>query len=262
MTGVTSTAAPLLELDTVTVVYPNNPSTPILNGFSLTVESEAFLAVVGSSGCGKSTLLHSTAGFLRPIKGSIRLKGEPITEPGVDIGFVGQRYALFPWLTVEDNVAFGLRSLRRPEAEIRESVGHLLDVVGLNAYKRYYPEQLSGGMQQRAALARAMAPNPSLLLLDEPFSALDPQTRRKMRELLLRLWAGRSTTIIFVTHDIEEALLLADKVLILTNGIGRGHTIDVPFSRPRPPDLEYSPSFRELSDGISREFGHFGHSAA
>ena len=228
-----SRAAPLLELAAVTVVYPNGPTAPILEDFSLTVESGTFLAVVGKSGSGKSTLLHTIAQFLRPVSGSIRLKRAAITEPGIDIGFVGQRYALFPWLTVEDNVAFGLRSQRRPDAEIRRSVAHLLDVVGLSAYMRYYPEQLSGSMQQRAALARAMAPNPSLLLLDEPFSALDTETPRRMRELLLCLWRGRSTTIIFVNHDIEEALLLADKVLILTPGSGRAQTIEVPFPRPR-----------------------------
>ena len=252
----TSTAegVPLLVFDQVTLGYPGTRTLPVLNDFSLTVDAHTFVSVVGPSGCGKSTLLHATAGFIPPLSGSIRLLGQPIEAPGLDIGFVSQRYALFPWLTVEENVAFGLRSQQRPDSDIKEIVSGLLQTVGLDGRRSYYPEQLSGGMQQRVALARAMAPHPRLLLLDEPFSALDTQTRRRMHELLLQLWRQHSTTILFVTHDIQEALVLADRLVMLTTMQGEAKTLDVPFARPRTQETMASDVFRHLETIIASQF--------
>jgi len=254
MNNAASVLEPLLVFDDVTIAYTNGSVATVFERFSFAVEAQVFLAVLGPSGCGKSSLLHAAAGFIRPTSGTIRMKGKSISEPSVEIGFVSQRYALFPWLNVESNIAFGLRSQKRAEAEVLEIVDNLLDIIGLAAQRRYYPDQLSGGMQQRVALARAMALNPPLLLLDEPFAALDTETRRKMQDLLLRLWSERATTILFVTHDVEEALLLADRVLLLTAGHGPGCTVDVPFPRPRQRGLEHSDVFQEFRTRMSLVF--------
>jgi len=254
MNNAVSVPEPLLVFDDVTIAYTNGSVVTVFERFSFAVEERLFLAVLGPSGCGKSSLLHATAGFIRPTAGMIRMKGKSISEPSIEIGFVSQRYALFPWLSVEGNIAFGLRSQKRPETEVLESVDSLLDIIGLAAQRHYYPDQLSGGMQQRVALARAMALNPPLLLLDEPFAALDTETRRKMQDLLLRLWGVRATTILFVTHDVEEALLLADRILLLTAVRGSGRTVDVPFRRPRQRGLEHSDAFQEFRTRMSLQF--------
>lgn len=245
----------LLVFDKVSIAYPSRHPVPVLDNFSLQVSAGTFLTVVGPSGCGKSSLLHCTAGFLRPLSGAVLLGRKPILEPTLEIGFVSQRYSLFPWLTVEANIAFGLRTQKRPEDEVHHAVDHLLDVIGLTTQRHYYPEQLSGGMQQRVALARAMAPKPPVLLLDEPFSALDAENRQKMRDLLLLLWMQDGTTVLFVTHDIEEALMLGDKVLMLKPTGGLSATLDVPFQRPRARKLPYSDEFQGLADSISRNYG-------
>jgi len=255
MGDIPPSSMPLLVYDQLTVSYPNARNTPVLKQFCLKIEAGTFLAVVGPSGCGKSTLLHTTAGFIRSDSGSIRLRGQLILQPSLQVGFVSQRYALFPWLTVEDNIAFGLRSQKQSEKVISETVNHLLDVIGLKAQHAYYPEQLSGGMQQRVALARAMAPKPSVLLLDEPFSALDSDNRQKMRDLLLRLWMEHGTTILFVTHDIEEGLLLADRVLMLEHKGGSACTLDIPFLRPRGQNLLHTEPFQLMIESISRHYG-------
>ena len=245
----------LLVFDNLTVSYPNGNNIPILKEFSLELELGKFLAVIGPSGCGKSTLLHATAGFIKADYGDIRLRGQLISEPSLNVGFVSQRYALFPWLTVQGNIAFGLQSKSLPDDEISQIVNNLLEVVGLTAQRNYYPEQLSGGMQQRVALARAIAPEPPLLLLDEPFSALDTETRQRMRELLLRLWNEHQMTILFVTHDIEEALLLADKILLLEPKGGAGSIMDVPFLRPRKYTMVHSKPFQNMVERISHYYG-------
>lgn len=260
MSGAFSAHEPLLVFDDVTIAYANGTITPVLERFSFAVEKQVFLAVLGPSGCGKSSLLHAAAGFIRPTAGTIRMKGKSISEPSIEIGFVSQRYALFPWLTVESNIAFGLRSQNRTETEVLECVDSLLDIIGLTTQRRYYPDQLSGGMQQRVALARAMALNPPLLLLDEPFAALDAETRRRMQDLLLRLWGERATTILFVTHDVEEALLLADRILLLTASRGPSRMVDVPFTRPRQRGLEHSGAFQEYLTRMSLELESEAHS--
>lgn len=241
---------PVLTFNQLTVSYPGRRASPVLNDFSFELEAGIFLAVVGPSGCGKSTLLHTTAGFIKPIHGEIRLEGRVVSEPSVKVGFVSQRYALFPWLTVEENISFGLRSKNLTASEKTAAVCALIEVIGLTEHRHDYPEQLSGGMQQRVALARAMAPEPSVLLLDEPFSALDSETRHNMRELLLRLWIDHSVTIMFVTHDLEEAILLADKILILGRKANLTRTIPVPYPRPRLDTILHDKIFLDIANSI------------
>jgi NitT/TauT family transport system ATP-binding protein len=250
---------PVLELERLTVQYSRRGSGAVLKGLSLAVEAGAFLSIVGPSGCGKSTLLHAIAGFLQGwghvhVDGTVRLRGKTIAQPGIELGYVGQRYTLFNWLTIEQNIAFGLRHRGLSETELRLRVERLLAEIGLTAHAHAWPEQLSGGMQQRAALARAMAPGPAVLLLDEPFSALDTETRRKMQALLLRLWGGRETVILFVTHDIDEALLLSDRVMVLSATGQALDMIEVPFSRPRATGIEHTMEFRALYDRIAGMF--------
>ena len=223
----------------------------VLKDLSFEIASGAFLAVVGPSGCGKSTLLHAIAGFIRPTRGSVRLGEMLIVEPTSQIGYVGQSYALFPWLTVENNIAFGLRPKKLGQHAQRLIIDHFLEVIGLTQYRDSYPRQLSGGMQQRVALARAMAPDPRVLLLDEPFSALDPENRRNMRDLLLQLWKDQGTTIVFVTHDVEEGLLLADEMLLLKQNSGTAKSIKIPFPRPRADGLARTSEFARLLALIS-----------
>lgn len=239
MTDGSQVQQPLLVIDKITVSYPNRRKIPVLSEFSLCVPEGQFLAVIGPSGCGKSTLLHAIGGFARCDSGSMRLNGALIEKPSIEVGFVCQQYALFPWLTVEANIAFGLRSRKLSDAESRAIVHRLLETIGLVSERKNYPEQLSGGMQQRVALARAMAPRPAMLLLDEPFSSLDTETRQRMRDLLLRLWKETRTTILFVTHDIEEALLLSDEVVMLERDGVPPSTVPVPFPRPRERTCEF-----------------------
>jgi len=242
---------PLLVYDQLTVTYLSRGiRIAILESLSLKLETGEFLAIVGPSGCGKSTLLNVTAGFKMPESGTIRLKGKLISKPSLQIGFVSQSYVLFEWLTVEDNIAFGLQSQKHSKKEIRQIVDNLLEVIGLTAQRAYYPAQLSGGMQQRVALARSIASEPPVLLLDEPFSALDSETRIKMHELLLRLWTDHNTTILFVTHDIEEALILADRVLMLEKNGKPVSTRDIPFIRPRPRSIIHTEQFQIMAGEI------------
>ncbi len=235
----------------VRISYPSLPR-PVLSGFTLDVPHGTFLAVVGPSGCGKTSLLHAAAGFIPVAAGTVYLGAMKVVEPSVRLGFVSQRYSLFPWLTVERNIAFGLHSLKCSDSVVNAAVDKLLAVIGLEVNRHNYPDQLSGGMQQRVALARAIAPNPDVLLLDEPFSALDSDTRRRMRALLLQLWTDYGTTIMFVTHDIEEAVLLADRVLAFSADARSLATFEIPFPRPRAAALIYDGCFRECVEEISK----------
>jgi len=194
----------------------------------------SFTALIGPSGCGKSTLLNAAAGLVRPSAGRITLDGVPITGPGPDVGMIFQQYALFPWFTALGNVKFALRRLRLSRGELQARALAGLDEVGLAGQAMKYPGQLSGGMKQRVAIARTLAGEPKALMMDEPFGALDAQTRLVMQELLLRVWAHRRTTILFVTHDVDEALLLADTVHVMSAAPGRiirSYSIGLP--RPR-----------------------------
>jgi NitT/TauT family transport system ATP-binding protein len=207
-------------------------------GLSLSVREHDVLCIVGPSGCGKTTFLRCVAGLTELSAGRLLVDGTPVSGPPEGVAMVFQQFGLLPWKTVFDNAAFGLAMVGAASATIRERVTHYLDLVGLHGFERRYPYQLSGGMQQRVGLARALALNPRVLLMDEPFAALDAQTREVLQEELLRLMArpDERKTMLFITHSIDEALLLGDQIAVLTSRPGRvRELIDVPFDRPREP---------------------------
>ena len=210
-----------------------------------------FRVLLGPSGCGKSTILRMIAGLDRPDKGQVLVNGKPVAGPGRDRGMVFQKYTSFPWLTVADNVAYGMKVNGVPAAEQAKTVKHLLEAVGLTAVAKAYPDTLSGGMQQRLAIARTLAVRPQIILMDEPFGALDAQTRGDMQELLLRIWNETACTVLFVTHDVEEAIYLADRIFILSSHPGTiTEDVPVPFGRPRDPEVKQEKRFRELQDYV------------
>jgi NitT/TauT family transport system ATP-binding protein len=192
-----------------------------LAALHLTVHQGEFVSIVGPSGCGKSTLLYMLGGFIPASEGRMLVDGHPITGPGVDRGVVFQEYALFPWLTVFDNIAYGLREARLPEHQVRATAERYIQMIGLDGFERRFPRELSGGMKQRVALARTFAYEPGILLLDEPFGALDAQTREIMQDELLRLWRSTHTTVIMVTHDVSEAVYLSNRVCVMSQRPGR-----------------------------------------
>lgn len=197
------------------------------------IDSGELVCILGPSGCGKTTLLKLIAGFMRPSGGSIEIEGRPVTQPGPDRCVVFQEDALFPWLTVSENIGFGARG-RFSGNQLCIEVDHYLEMVGLSAFKDYLPKEISGGMKQRVALARVLILNPRVLLMDEPFGALDAQTREEMQNLLLTLWRKLSHTIVFVTHDLGEAVTLADRILVMKGNPGHIQSeIPVPLPRPR-----------------------------
>jgi len=203
--------------------------------------------LLGPSGCGKSTILRLIAGLDRPDKGQVLVNGVPVMGPGRDRGMVFQKYTSFPWLTVADNIAYGLKINGVPPAERKKSVKHLVEAVGLSGFEQVYPDTLSGGMQQRVAIARTLAVRPQVILMDEPFGALDAQTRSDMQELLLRIWDETASTVLFVTHDVEEAIYLADRVFIMSAHPGTiVEDVPVPFGRPREPAVKQKKEFHEL----------------
>jgi NitT/TauT family transport system ATP-binding protein len=205
-----------------------------LAGIDLDIGGTEFLTILGPSGCGKTTLLNIVAGFDHATSGEVMLDGEPIRKPGPDRGVVFQEYALFPWLSVEQNVEFGLRERGVRKAERRERVRQQITSVGLAGFERRYPQELSGGMRQRVALARVLANDPKILLMDEPFAALDAQTRTIMQQELLNVWSAERRTAIFITHNIEEAILLGDRVVVMTARPGRiKEIVEVNLQRPR-----------------------------
>jgi NitT/TauT family transport system ATP-binding protein len=207
-----------------------------LDGIDLEIADDEFLTVLGPSGCGKTTLLNIVACFEHATSGEVRLDGEPVRRPGPDRGVVFQEYALFPWLTVEENIEFGLRERGMRKGERRERVRRQIASVGLSGFERRYPQELSGGMRQRVALARVLVNDPKILLMDEPFAALDAQTRSMMQQELLRVWSADRRTAIFVTHNIEEAILLGDRLVVMTARPGRIKEI-VAIDMPRPRDV-------------------------
>lgn len=206
-----------------------------------------FRVLLGPSGCGKSTILRLIAGLDRPDSGEVLFNGKPVEGPSRERGMVFQKYTSFPWLNISDNIAYGLKINGVPAAERLRVVGELIQATGLAGFERAYPDTLSGGMQQRVAIARTLALRPSVVLMDEPFGALDAQTRAEMQQLLLRIWDETSSTVLFVTHDVEEAIYLADRVFIMS---GRPGTIlediPVPFARPREVAVKQDNQFHEL----------------
>ncbi|HUQ75859.1 MAG TPA: ABC transporter ATP-binding protein, partial [Burkholderiales bacterium] len=231
-----------LTLEGVSHRFPGvqgGPPTEALTRTDLTVDDNDFIAILGPSGCGKSTLLRIVAGLEKPTTGRVLLDGLPVSGPGPDRGMVFQSYTLFPWLTVKDNILFGSRATPERAAE-------LIARVGLRGFEHHYPKMLSGGMQQRTALARALANDPKILLLDEPFGALDNQTRALMQELLLGIWEADRKTVLFVTHDIDEAIFMANRVAVVSARPGRikaDVSIDLPH--PRHYTMKTTPRFSE-----------------
>jgi NitT/TauT family transport system ATP-binding protein/sulfonate transport system ATP-binding protein len=220
----------------------------------LTIAENDFLTILGPSGCGKSTLLRIIAGLDRPTAGRVLLDGREVRGPGADRGMVFQSYTLFPWLTIAENIAFGLRERGAPAGERREVVAAYVEKVGLRGFENHYPKQLSGGMQQRTAIARALANNPQILLLDEPFGALDNQTRALMQELLLGIWERERKTVLFVTHDIEEAIFLASRVVVMSARPGRIKAeLQVPLAHPRHYTMKTGPEFSALKARLTEE---------
>ena len=222
-----------------------------LENLSLEIPDKQFAVIVGPSGCGKSSLLHLVAGLADVSDGGCFIDDQIITEPGADRGMVFQNYSLFPWLTVRKNVEFGLSVQKISVAQRTERAQHYIQAVGLSGFEDAYSSQLSGGMQQRAAIARALANDPEVLLMDEPFGALDSQTRTIMQELLLRIWEREQKTVIFVTHDIDEALFLGDVVYVMSSRPGTIiDAVDVTLERPRHYDIVTSVEFIELKRRI------------
>jgi len=230
------------------------PPTQALLPVSLDVADNDFITVLGPSGCGKSTLLRLVAGLETPTEGQILLDGQPVHGPGADRGVVFQSYTLFPWLTVRQNICFGLREKKLPAAQQREISDHFIDKVRLRGFEDHFPRQLSGGMQQRVAIARALANDPKILLLDEPFGALDNQTRVLMQELLLGIWESARKTVLFVTHDIDEAIFMASRVAVFSARPGRIKA-DVPVELPHPRHytMKTSAAFTELKARLTEE---------
>ena len=246
-----------LVIDNVSRIFPGarrRAPTRALEPTNLTIPDNDFVTIIGPSGCGKSTLLRLIAGLDQPTTGRILLNGIPVSEPGPDRGMVFQSYTLFPWLTVADNIAFGLREKGTPAHRRTAIVREWLVRIDLVSFEHHYPKQLSGGMQQRTAIARALANDPAILLLDEPFGALDNQTRALMQELLLDIWERERKTVLFVTHDIEEAIFLASRVVVMTARPGRIKAdvrIDLPH--PRRYTIKTSPEFSALKARLTEE---------
>lgn len=222
-------------------------ATVALKGVDLAIGENEFVALVGTSGCGKSTLLSIAAGLESQDKGTITIDGEPILAPGLDRGVVFQSYTLLPWLTALQNVEFALQAAGKPAKEAREIAQSHLELVGLQGFEKAFPSELSGGMKQRVAIARALSYRPKMLLMDEPFGALDALTRHHMQELLTGIWEKHRLTVLFITHDVEEAVYLSDRVAVMTNRPGRIKTVvQIDLPRPRHYDMVSSPEFQHL----------------
>ncbi len=258
LAGVAPPALPGVELAGVGKKYGSGERvTEALRGVELVLPRGEFVSLIGASGCGKSTLLRIVAGFERATSGRVNVAGKPVERPGPERGVVFQDYGLFPWLSVADNVAYGPRQRRLPAAQVDDIVARFVRMVGLERFRDRFPHQLSGGMQQRVAIARVLANDPAVLLMDEPFGALDSLTRQTLQEELIRVWRELSPTVMLVTHSVEEAVFLSDRVVVMgggpTHGVP-GHVtkiLDIDLAHPR--DIT-SPAFndlkRELLDSI------------
>jgi NitT/TauT family transport system ATP-binding protein len=260
MGSVARAPAAMLAIDGVTRTFPaprtrgRSGRSPIeaLSPIDLRVDANDFITILGPSGCGKSTLLRIVAGLDIPTEGRVELDGRSITGPGPDRGMVFQSYTLFPWLDVRDNICFGLREQGIALAEQHRRAAFFIERVGLAGFEHHYPKQLSGGMQQRTALARALANDPKILLLDEPFGALDNQTRVLMQELLLGIWEADRKTVLFVTHDVDEAIFMANRVIVFTARPGRIKTkLSIDLPHPRHYTIKTSPRFAEYKAALT-----------
>ncbi|MCT7957542.1 ABC transporter ATP-binding protein [Laspinema palackyanum] len=242
-------AAPELESLKLEVkgLYKTFDRLVVLENINLYLQANEFVCIVGASGCGKSTLLSIIAGLTTPTSGQVLMDGEPVLGPGCDRGTIFQNYSLFPWLTVSDNIGFGLSLKGMSKPQQREIINYYLEVVGLTKFSHAYPKQLSGGMKQRVAIARALANEPEVLLMDEPFGALDAQTKEQMQQFTLQLWEKTQTTILMITHDLEEGIFLSQRIYIMSANPGQikeEQAISLPPSRTL--DTKLTPEFIEI----------------
>ncbi len=247
-----------LEIHNITKIFEGKTPTTALKNISLQINEGEFITFLGPSGCGKSTLLRIIAGLETITIGEITLEGKALGEPSAERGMVFQSYTLFPWLNVRDNILFGLKQKKMPKRQQDEIANFYLEKIGLMKFQDHYPKQLSGGMQQRVALARAMANDPKILLMDEPFGALDHFTRGLMQELLLKIWQDNQKTILFVTHDIEEAIFMGNRSIMLAPHPGtifQDRAID--FAYPRDYQLKTSAEFTKIKAEITDNIRHF-----
>ncbi len=238
----------------LTFAPPNRAPVTALDGFNVVVEESEFVSIVGPSGCGKSTFLNVLLGLIPPNSGEMAIHGNPITGPGQDRAMVFQEFGLLPWRTVMSNIELGLelRGVKRDAR--RETCQGFIDMVGLTGFEYHYPHELSGGMKQRVGLARALVTDPDVLLMDEPFAALDAQTRDIMQAELLRIWHEARKTVLFVTHQIEEAVYLSDRVIVMTKRPGRAKKIiEIPLARPRDYEMRVTQEFNDLKLAIWNE---------
>jgi NitT/TauT family transport system ATP-binding protein len=246
---------PKLEVQELFKFYPVKGKQPlmVLENINFKLYPREFVCLVGSSGCGKSTLLNIVAGLVAPSSGQVLVDGRVVTGPGSDRGMVFQGYTLYPWLTVSQNIAFGLQLRNLPKAEQRERVAYFLNVVGLTPFANAFPKQLSGGMKQRVAIARAIANEPAVLLMDEPFGALDAQTKEQMQQFLMELWEQTHTTVLMITHDVEEAIFLSQRIYVMSSRPGQ-MKLEVAVDLPEHRDLEMKLSSEFV--GIKRDIIH------
>ena len=252
---------PALELDQIWIKFSPARQAEVVavEGASLSVAENEFVSLVGPSGCGKSTLLRAAAGLEQPSRGEVRVDGCRMDQPGADRGMVFQAYTLFPWLNVRENIHFSLKKSQLSVAEKEERVSRYIHLIGLDGFENSFPNQLSGGMRQRVAIARALVYQPRILLMDEPFGALDAQTRMLMQELLLEVWESQRSTVLFVTHDVEEAILLSDRVFVMTARPGRiKAVVEIKLPRPRSlikleSSLEFNAYKRQLLELVREE---------
>jgi NitT/TauT family transport system ATP-binding protein len=248
----------MIEIEHVSQIFQTSSRQDhlALSDVSLTVEDGAFVSILGPSGCGKSTLLYIVGGFVQPTRGTAKMKGRPITGPGPDRGPVFQEFALFPWKSVLGNVMYGPRQQGVKHAEAEAQSRALIEMVGLKGFEHFYPRELSGGMKQRVALARTLAYHPEVLLMDEPFGALDAHTRTRLQNDLLNIWERDRKTVLFVTHSVEEAVFLSDKVAMMSPSPGRiRQIVDIELPRPRRrTELLLDPRYQEYIVEIERMF--------
>lgn len=236
--------------------YPNSknykPEFVAVENITLDIQHGEFVSIVGPSGCGKSTLLDLIAGLTKPSSGQILLSGKQITQPGLDRGIVFQQYALYPWLTALENIEFGLEAKGVDKKTRREKAQYYLQLVGLSGFEKHYPNELSGGMKQRVAIARSLAYEPEILLMDEPFAALDAQTRETLQEELIKIWQTSKRTIVFITHSIDEAIFLSQRVAIMTSRPGRiKDVLDIPSSlKAKGEDIRSHPEYGKIRHQI------------
>lgn len=247
-----------IKIEGLQKVYESKKSRfEALQGIDLTIGQNEFLTIVGPSGCGKSTLLRMVAGLDEPSGGSLQVDGEDIIGPGADRGMVFQGYTLFPWLTVRENIEYGLKLKGVPILERRKISNYFLKVIRLESFDKAYPKQLSGGMKQRVAIARALANRPKVLLMDEPFGALDAQTKLEMQEMLLEVWEKEKTTVLFITHDIDEAIFLSQRIVVMGAGPGRIlKEFRVELPEGRTPAVREHPDFLSLKRELAQLLKH------